>query len=172
MGYLLNKHRIDKVAKAAQQREIKEEKTEEMKAADLKQWQREALNRLQQQSPRHILFIIDRRGGRGNTFFATYMYLLHQANVLCNGRSRDIKNLIETLDEYVIFDLVRNNQDHINYEVIDQIKNGYIINTKYQCNKFLLKNKIKVACMMNQMPDMKALSRDRYDILDLDIIEK
>lgn len=75
MGYLLNKHRIDKVAKAAQQREIKEEKTEEMKAADLKQWQREALNRLQQQSPRHILFIIDRRGGRGKTFFATYMYL-------------------------------------------------------------------------------------------------
>ena len=78
---------------------------------------------------------------------------------LGNGKSADVKYGYNG-QEYVIFDLTRDSQERINWEVIEEIKNGSCYSTKYECEiKFY--ECPKVAVFMNCMPDKTKLSVDR-----------
>ena len=64
------------------------------------------------------------------------------------------------------FDLCRSSTEHINYEVIESIKNGIFNSYKYESVMRMYKSP-KVVCFMNNMPKMEALSADRYQIEEL-----
>lgn len=70
-------------------------------------------------------------------------------------------------DQYVIFDYAREYLNFVNYGVLEEIKDGYFQNTKYQCRDMFYLHTMKVAIFMNEYPNMTALSEDRYDIMTL-----
>ncbi len=79
-----------------------------------------------------------------------------------NGKSADI-NYGYTGQRCVIFDLSRSQMDHINYEIIESVKNGIIYNTKYQCEMRVYEIP-HVIVFRNEMPDQMKLSRDNNEL--------
>ena len=51
------------------------------------------------------------------------------------------------------------------YELMEELKNGELLNSKYQCTKFSFPIP-HVVCFSNEAPNMTMLSADRYDILE------
>ncbi len=57
--------------------------------------------------------------------------------------------------------------DHINYEIIESVKNGIIYNTKYECEMRVYAIP-HVIVFSNEMPDETKLSRDRWNIQEIE----
>lgn len=67
----------------------------------------------------------------------------------------------------VIVDAPRSKQgDFIQYDFLEELKNGRIFNTKYE-SRMLEFPTPHVVVMMNEDPDMTKLSEDRYRIFKL-----
>lgn len=126
-------------------------------------WKLNCLKLLDQQNNREILFVVDPRGGVGKTFLGKYLTLIHGAARFDNGKSADIKYLYKG-EKIVIFDLCKPQSDHINYEVIEQIKNGILCSYKYQSERKVYKIP-KIVVFMNEWPDENKLMGDRYTFL-------
>lgn len=121
---------------------------------------------MESQDDRKILFVVDQEGGKGKSFFADWLVAVKDAIVFDNGKSADIKYGYNG-QKMVVFDLVRSSQEHINYEIIELIKNGRYFNTKYQSEMRIYGRDTKVLVLMNQSPDGDKLSKDRFDMFDL-----
>lgn len=135
---------------------------------ELRPWQIEAVKKLEEQDDRKILFVVDREGNTGKTFLANWLEAVKQARVLSNMASADAKYLMESEDQFVVFDLVRSSLDYVNYGCIEEIKNGCFTSTKNECRRKVYERVMKVVVFMNQYPDETKLSKDRWDIMDLD----
>lgn len=117
---------------------------------------------LQSQDDRQILFVVGEFGGEGKTFLAHYLVANHGAVKYENSKTNDVKYAYEG-EPIVIFDFVRSSQDHINYEILEIIKNGSFFSSKYQ-SEFKAFAPPKVVVFTNEHPDLNKLSKDRYQI--------
>jgi len=118
--------------------------------------------------PREIKWIVDKQGNNGKTFLSKYMQL-QGAVRFENGKSADLKKAYNG-QELVIFDLSRSQEDHINYEVMESIKNGTMFSGKYDSQSKLF-DIPKVIVFANFYPNEEKLSADRWNIIDLDQCE-
>jgi hypothetical protein len=117
---------------------------------------------------RKVIFIIDRTGNKGKSWFSHYYCTLHDnAQVLLPGKKADMVFALDPTIRVLFIDAPRSKQgEYLQYDFIEDVKNGYIFNTKYEsCVKSL--GPIHVVVNMNEMPDMSKLSEDRYDIRNI-----
>lgn len=112
------------------------------------------------QNDRQILWIWDEIGGHGKTWFSNYFISLYDAIVLTNGKTRDLATYYNC-EEYVIFDFSRTTEGRINYQIIEDLKNGKVFAPKYK-SKMKFRLGVKVVCLANFLPDFEALSLDRW----------
>lgn len=56
--------------------------------------------------------------------------------------------------------------EFIQYDFLEDVKNGYVFSTKYESRVKTLDN-VHVVVNMNETPDMSKLSADRYHIIDI-----
>lgn len=77
-----------------------------------------------------ILVILDKKGGIGKSTFATYLDLELGGLCLQNAKSTDIAHAYK-MEDYVMFDYARSNEDKLNYPVLENLKNGCIFSPKY-----------------------------------------
>lgn len=126
-------------------------------------WQRQVEHALLMQTRRQVLWIYDPVGGRGKTELSNYLCYRYGALVLSNSSTKDIAYAYQ---KHVIFDYARTTQEHVNYEVIEQLKNGRMFSSKYnsKCKVF---PSAKVLCLANFLPDYTGLSSDRYHVLEI-----
>lgn len=132
-------------------------------------WQINLKNELLENPPdyRKIIFIVDYVGGKGKSSFAKHMYMIKKAQYFNNAKSADISFCLdEKGPNILIFDLCRSSQDHINYEVIENVKNGLLFSGKYE-SKVKCFNTPHIVVMMNESPNKDKLSKDRYDIREI-----
>ncbi len=118
---------------------------------------------------RAIHWFHDEKGGAGKSTFAKYMYFHHQILTLTFGDAKDLLYVVsqqEGLDAYM-FDLSRTKGGKSSmsdiYQSMESIKNGYFTSTKYE-TKTCCFNKPHVIIFSNHLPNMKALSADRWKI--------
>jgi hypothetical protein len=131
--------------------------------AELKDWQQDLYDELQETADdRKVIWYVDIDGGHGKTWFGNYLTANCDAIVLDNGRTVDGAYLYDS-ERIVIFDLVKSSQDHVNYEIIEKIKNGRFNSTKYECLRTFV-NSPHVVVFANTWPDKSKLSEDRWDI--------
>lgn len=151
----------------------KEKRKRAAEDVTLKDWQEKAVEKLLQQDKRKILWIVDPKGNNGKTFLASYLADKYGARIFENGRSADIKYMWNG-EDLIVFDLVRSSQDHINYEVIEQLKNGRFNSTKYNCEEKILDHgkHTKMIVFTNEEPDRKKLSPDRWEVMYLRELKK
>jgi len=135
-------------------------------AHPLRGWQESLYARLRgQRDGRSIVFVVDQVGNAGKSWFVDYYSSLHE-NTLCilPGKKADMVYAFSTcgFDPRVVFvDAPRSKQgEYIQYDFLEEIKNGRIFCTKY--HSFMVRfAPPHVVVMMNSEPDRSKLSEDR-----------
>ena len=153
----------------------KEKQLEWIHRQKLRHWQGQLLSEIDhlRSDDRKIVWVMDTKGGSGKTWFTKYMYHLDQEGTawLQNGKTHDlIKAIVDQASclKLVLFDLCRSNEERINWDVIERVKNGMIMSTKYEVETTIIDSPT-VICFANFEPELKRLSLDRwvvYEIID------
>lgn len=115
-------------------------------------------------SERSILWFYDELGNSGKTSLADHLTDNEKFITLSNGKTADIAYTWN--GENVIFDYSRSQQNHINYEVLENLKNGRILSTKYES----IVKKYKrphIIVFANFKPQVNKLSLDRWAIYEI-----
>ena len=133
----------------------------------LREWQTALLDRLSlEPDKRSVIFVIDYKGNSGKSWFVDYYYSTHDNTlIVLPGKKPDMVHWVATcgFDPRVVFiDAPRSKQgDFIQYDFLEDLKNGRLFSGKYQSQMICFKTP-HVVVMMNETPDMTKLSSDRY----------
>ena len=104
-------------------------------------------------------------GKVGKSFLADWIEVWRDAFVVTRGKHSDIAYAFD-FQEYVVFGYSRSTQDKFPYSLLEDFKNRRVFSTKYEST-----SKRALACKLivftNWAPDESMLSRDRWDIVDL-----
>jgi hypothetical protein len=121
---------------------------------------------------RIIHWLWSKKGGVGKSMFSKYLCIKHDALIL-SGKTKDMFYGIVSYDndrgyapETIIIDLSRTSYDFANYDAIESIKNGLFFSSKYESNMYIM-NSPHVFVFANREPDLEAMSKDRWDIMEL-----
>lgn len=155
------------VSRLGKEAKRKKKLAKKMADAELRDWQADAVRRLEEQDDRKVLWYVDHMGGRGKTFLAKYLIATKGAFLLQGGRTADI-NCAYQGEEYVVCDFTREKQDIINYSCIESLKNGLVFNSKYHSGLKLRSDGCKIIAFSNWEPDRSKLSADRWEVIPLD----
>jgi len=114
---------------------------------------------------RTITFVVDLVGNTGKSWFSHYYCTLHDnAQVLLPGKKVDMAYALDPSIRVLFIDAPRSKQgEYIQYDFLEDVKNGYVFSPKYESRVKQLKS-VHVVVMMNELPDMNKLSADRYDV--------
>lgn len=139
----------------------------------LRPWQKEIEDLIPiKPDNRKIYWIWSKDGGFGKSVFTKYMAVKHGINFLNGGDYNNVCNIIFNLKmrerciRMLIFDLPRATT-RISYKALEQIKNGMIMNTKYETGVCLF-NSPHLIVLSNVRPDYTKLSEDRFIEIRLD----
>jgi len=110
---------------------------------------------------RKVIWIFDATGNSGKSYMATH-YKERTSYYITGGKASDIFYGYN-YEDVVFFDLARMKQDIVQYDVMENFKNGQFYSTKYEC-KVVRFNVPHVVVFANFEPDQSKLSADRWDI--------
>ncbi len=133
--------------------------------ANLKTWQQIALNELLAQNEREILWIVDPEGNKGKTFLGKYLCAIYDAFYIRNGKSADIAYAYNN-QKIIVFDYTREQEERINYQCIENFKDGMLFSPKYESTTKIF-SPCKCIIFSNFHPDKSKLSSDRWHIIYL-----
>lgn len=120
---------------------------------------------------RKIEWYYDAVGGSGKSSLSKYLYFHHDVITLTIGKASDLLNLVSKMQgrKMYIFDISRTVPASAMtelYVAMESIKNGYFVNTKYDTNVCCMARP-HVIVFSNMLPKMSALSRDRWEIIEM-----
>lgn len=125
----------------------------------------------QQPDKRKIYWIYDNIGNAGKTELADHLEDQLNFKRFVNGKTADIAHSWN--GENVVFDLSRTTEGRINWEVIEQLKNGRVFSGKYEsCSKKY--NRPHLFVFSNFLPEVRnsygrdTISRDRWEIYEME----
>lgn len=151
---------------------------QQLTGSTLRSWQQE-LEALISSSPdpRQIMWFWDSKGNTGKSWMAKYLMAFHNALILESGRKMDLAYIFQQhLNPIVIFDLARTTAPDpearsspldVIYSLMENLKNGYLISTKYDSKRVLFKIP-HVIVFANYEPDYSKMSGDRWQVRRLD----
>ncbi len=165
-GYVQFRNHCHTAANALKQERQKLQMKNELQTAVLRPWQRWITRAIEQEPhQRRVYWIWDEIGNTGKSWMATYLAIIKDAFVTSNARSADVK-FGYTGQTIVVFDYSRSQEEQINYQIIEDLKNGRYFNTKYESAMRIYKIP-HVVCFANFAPDQSKLSADRCCIKNL-----
>lgn len=119
---------------------------------------------------RKVKFIVDIDGNSGKTWFANwYKQENEHVQVLRPEKRADTALQIKLDSKVIFFNVPKRRTGMIAYDILEDIKDGCISSPKYQSHTAPMEGRCHVVVLMNDYPDMSALSKDRYDITPLSI---
>lgn len=136
----------------------------------LRPWQQALYDSLKRPAcPRSIFFIVDYTGNAGKSWFGHYYCFLHDdAQVILPGKKADMAYALQVSVRVLFIDAPRSKQgEFLQYDFLEDVKNGYVFCSKYESRMKQLQN-CHVVVFMNEDPDMNKLSKDRYIIRKVD----
>lgn len=132
----------------------------------LNDWQQELNQKLlHEPDDRQVIFVVDTQGNKGKSWFAKYYCKLHEnAFLMRPGKHADMTYMLPPTLRVLFLDCTRKQVEYMPYTFMEELKDGYVSCTKYEsCVKKY--PKLHVVVLMNQEPDMTALSEDRYSFI-------
>lgn len=132
---------------------------------ELNDWQRRLDEQLRvEPDDRSIVFVIDPEGGKGKSMFCRYQLSIHplETQVLKLGKRDDLSYAIDESKRVFLFDIPRLGMALFQYNVVEQIKDQIIFSTKYMSRTKILAHKSHVVVFCNELPDVNAMTGDRY----------
>lgn len=138
----------------------------------LRAWQAELLHALKlPPDDRTVVFVVDKTGNSGKTWLTRYHSKVYSTSVCVKpGKKADMVyaflNVVSDTTRVVFIDCPRSKMDMFQYDFLEELKDGRLMNTKYESRMFEFKVP-HVVMFMNEMPDMTKLSEDRYKIISI-----
>lgn len=130
----------------------------------LRPWQAELEKELlEEPDDRKIIWYYDKKGGAGKTQFAKYLAIKHKYDILQNGGKGDLAFALSENPHAVIFNFTRDNEERVNYDAIESVKDGMIFSKKYE-SRMKIFNSPHVVIFSNDEPRTTSMSADRWDI--------
>lgn len=130
-------------------------------------WQQQVVDLLlrPKAEEREVIWVCDRETANGKTSLCNYIReKLDLVQYFTNGKTADIALQLDN-PHIVIFDITLDQQDRINYEIIEQAKNGLVSSGKYHsCLKIFTTPHVIV--FANKLPDVKRLAENRFLVID------
>lgn len=139
---------------------------------ELRPWQQTVIDILKQPvDKRAIHWFYDKDGKKGKSELFIYLIKHFKCIALTGGKKADIinvvfnqKEVIEKIkDNIFAIDVPRSDHNAVSYQALEEIKNGCIINTKYEGGSFIF-NKPHIIVFSNFYPQKEKLSSDRWRI--------
>lgn len=142
---------------------------------ELRPWQKDLETYLTTTKPdnRKIIWYSDDKGGMGKTAFVRYMINKYGSRVMFvrGAKTSDVMNMVfnhELKDMDICFlDVPRESAGIVSYTALECIKDGLIVNTKYETG-YKIFNSPHLVVFANQEPDRARLSEDRWDVRTFD----
>lgn len=134
----------------------------------LNDWQQELYQKLiHEPDDREVIFVVDPVGNKGKSWFAKYYCGKHDnAFLMRPGKHADMAYQLPPTLRVLFLDCTRKQVEYMPYTFMEELKDVYVSCTKYEsCVKKY--EKIHVVVLMNQSPDVTALSEDRYSYMHL-----
>ncbi len=134
-------------------------------------WQKDIIRLLKEEPDnRTINWYWEKIGKMGKSALARHLIIKHNALVV-GGCARDILYGISEFIKknelkIVIIDIARSQFNKISYNAIEQIKNGFFYNTKYESGMTVF-NAPHVIVFANDEPDYDMMSRDRWNTVHI-----
>ncbi|CAB9531736.1 Para-Rep [Seminavis robusta] len=141
----------------------------QIKAHPLYPWQQQLYAVLKGPADdRTIHFIVDTKGNKGKSWFAKYYCSQYpdKTHILRPTKHADMAYALPYELKVIFIDCTRKQVEYMPYTFMEELKHGLVFNSKYEsCVKKY--TNLHVVVLMNQFPDMEALSEDRYNIIEL-----
>ncbi len=139
---------------------------------ELKSWMEELINKFDETpDAREICWVFSKQGGVGKTSFCKYMLCNRDCLYLSKGNYRDLINMVYNADmtnnNIVLIDIPRNSGNRISYSAVEAIKNGLIMNSKYETG-FKMFDSPHIVIFANEEPQYELLSEDRWNVVCID----
>lgn len=122
---------------------------------------------------RTINWYYETKGNVGKSALVKYL-CLNCGALVCAGKAADMKFLIvKYLNKHgsappiIIMDIPRTSLDYLSYAGMEEIKNGCFASTKYECEMAIFDSP-HVLCFANEPPRIDNMSKDRWNIVNLD----
>lgn len=138
----------------------------------LRDWQAD-LDGLLSEAPddRAVVFVVDKEGNRGKTWFAKHYVKLHDdAQFMEPAKKADMAYALQDNLRVLFLNITRSSSgekaDYL-YSFIEAVKDGMVFSPKYESRMKYL-GKVHVVVMMNQDPNFELLSTDRYRVINLE----
>ena len=137
----------------------------------MKPWQEKVIRFIDNPSERKIYWVIGERGNEGKTFIQKYIHKLFGSRRVLkselNSRKVDIAYALSqesfTCKDIFLFNLLRS--DYIaSYGVLENIKDGYLLSSKYRSKPLKIKTPNTVIVFSNSHPEKSQLSSDRWKV--------
>jgi len=137
-------------------------------AFPLYEWQAELNHRLLlPPDDRKIIFVVDKQGNKGKTWFAKYYCSLHaNAQLMEPSKKADMAYALQDDLRVLFVNVTRQQQEHFQYSFFESLKDGHVFSPKYESCTRKFPN-VHVVVLMNQHPNESLLSVDRLDIIEL-----
>ena len=136
---------------------------------DLRPWQQRIHNIIDDEpvNNRQVIFVVDPEGNSGKSFLTRYWFTLfpERIQLLSIGRRDDLAHAIDITKSIFAFDIPRGGMEFMQYNVLEQLKNGVIFSPKY-CSqtKILRETRVHVIVFCNEEPDRSKMTADRFII--------
>lgn len=137
----------------------------------LYEWQSD-LSEILSQAPddRRVIFVVDKLGGQGKTWFAKWYTKTHEdAQFMEPAKKADMAYSLQDNLRVLFLNVTRTSESDKTeylYSFIESVKDGMVFSPKYE-SRMKYYGKVHVVVMMNQEPAMHLLSQDRYQIIEL-----
>lgn len=118
---------------------------------------------------RSIIFIVDKEGNTGKSWFSKYYATTHpetKVQIMKPARAADMAYELSYENRVLFIDCPRSKIEYLQYDFLEAVKDGLVFSPKYESTTKRLDN-CHVVCFMNEHPDMSKLSNDRYDVTEL-----
>ncbi len=135
----------------------------------LRPWQEKVLTKLEQQTDRQILFVVDTEGGKGKSTLAKHLMQKGRTFMTRGGKLADIAHAWTKAPEHdtVIFDMARcTGPEYWPYMFMEQLKDGIVFTSKYDSATVVTSSK-KIIVLCNEEPNRDKLSSDRYCVFKI-----
>ena len=162
--------------KEAKELYIKHRMNIDLENVILRPWQ-ESLLQYIKPSNREIIWVIGKKGNEGKTWFQDYMEskfgwskviagmdIKLKKSSICHALTK--RSLMTT--DIFLFDVGKaQSDDAVNYELIEKIKNGRVLASKFDSKELKFHTPNAVVVFSNEKPDVKQLSKDRWKIFNI-----
>ena len=144
---------------------------------ELRPWQKDLMELVNEPTKRQVIWIKGRAGNEGKSWMQEYIQSYYGTKrvvrLAAKNKTSNIaqvlrKQQLATTDIFMFNDARSKNHETVNYEMLENIKDGQAEASKYNSEIIKFRTPNIVVVFSNENPDRKELSSDRWNVFKID----